>query len=295
LTKPIRRARLFDAISQIVGGDVKPSVADAPAGLAAAPPAGSDAAPAELSATRVLLAEDNEVNRAVATITLRKRGFAVEVAVDGAAAVEMAADGAYAAIFMDCQMPRLDGYDATREIRRREGGGTRTPIIAMTANAMAGDRELCLAAGMDDYLSKPLRVEELERVLELWVRNPNTAGAADAHAGVDSAVLAQLREDLADDELFTQLMELYSTDAKQRMADLDAALAAGDANALALTAHTLKGSAANVGAVQVARLAARVEHHARENDTDELPELVAVLRDEVARAESALRTGLAVA
>jgi PAS domain S-box-containing protein len=180
LIKPVRQSRLFDAIAQIMGADVEPPFV-----------VGTTAEPAPevggLPALRVLLAEDDEVNQAVATITLRKRGFAVEIAPDGVAAVEMAADGAYAAIFMDCQMPRLDGYDATREIRRQEAGGTRTPIIAMTASAMRGDRELCLAAGMDDYLTKPLRLDDLERVLEKWVRTPESA--EDGDAGADGRVM----------------------------------------------------------------------------------------------------------
>ncbi len=110
----------------------------------------------------VLLAEDNPVNQLVATEMLKRRGLQVELAGDGHEAVELARDRAYAAIFMDCQMPGLDGYEATRELRR---DGAELPIIAMTANAMKGDREKCLAAGMSDYLAKPLRGEELDAVL----------------------------------------------------------------------------------------------------------------------------------
>jgi PAS domain S-box-containing protein len=175
LTKPVRQSHLFDAVSQSMGGRRPPHFV---AALTAdpTPEVAADDMP------RVLLAEDNPVNQAVATVMLRKRGFEVEVAPDGKVAVEMAAGNTYAVIFMDCQMPALDGYDSTREIRRQEAGRARSPIIAMTASAMRGDRERCLAAGMDDYLSKPLRVQDLERVLDEWIRTPIQAGPSPPNA-----------------------------------------------------------------------------------------------------------------
>jgi CheY-like chemotaxis protein len=241
----------------------------------------------------VLVAEDNEVNQVVATITLRKRGFRVDIAPDGAAAVAMAERGTYAAIFMDCQMPVLDGYGATREIRRREDGGTRIPIIAMTASAMRGDREHCLAAGMDDYLTKPLRLDDLDRVLDAWVRPHEGAGAGIAGPPVGQDALTHLREVLGDPGLVADVIELFCTDATRRLDDLDVALAMADFVGLRRTAHTLKGSSANVGAVGVTQLAERAERSAEDGDGDGAAEAVARLHDEVARAATALRSELA--
>jgi CheY-like chemotaxis protein len=120
---------------------------------------------------RVLVADDSPVNREVARRTLARMGYEVGLAADGAAAVEAVATGAFAAVLMDCQMPGMDGYEATAAIRRREaeGGRGRTPVIAMTASASQADREGCLAAGMDDHISKPFEYAALEAVLARWV------------------------------------------------------------------------------------------------------------------------------
>ncbi len=166
IIKPVRPASLMDALAALCS-DGTPA---RPSSRIERPSAGNqeDSTPALAQpAIRVLLAEDNLVNQRVASKMLAKLGCDVILAVNGKEAVEKAGAG-YAIIFMDCQMPELDGYEATAEIRRREGDARRQPIIAMTANAMAGDREMCLAAGMDDYVSKPINIEDLRRVLKQW-------------------------------------------------------------------------------------------------------------------------------
>jgi CheY-like chemotaxis protein len=124
------------------------------------------------SGNRILLAEDNSVNQKVAMRLLEKMDYRVDVVADGRAAVAAWQGGNFDLILMDCQMPQMDGFDATAAIRREPGLAGRVPIVAMTANAMQGDRETCLAAGMNDYVSKPFAVQDLKRVLEQWGRRP---------------------------------------------------------------------------------------------------------------------------
>ncbi|MDA0183119.1 ATP-binding protein [Solirubrobacter phytolaccae] len=198
----------------------------------------------------VLVAEDNPVNRIVATEMLRKRGLTVEHAADGRAAVDMVLARPYAAVFMDCQMPELDGYEATRELRRAD---VTVPIIAMTANAMKGDREQCLAAGMDDYLAKPLHASDLDEALGRWVRG---AEAVHEPAWVDHDVLGQL----GDPVIAATIVELFVSDAAARVDELVDALEAGELASARKLAHTLAGSSASVGAVRLAELARSVQY-----------------------------------
>ena len=135
-------------------------------------------APGPGEAARLLVVEDNLVNQRLALRLLEKLGHRVELAGNGLEAVRLAGAVAYDAIFMDCQMPELDGFEATRRIRAAEAPGRRVPIVAMTANALQGDRERCLEAGMDDYLTKPVRPGELAAVLARWLPDPGSTDPA---------------------------------------------------------------------------------------------------------------------
>ncbi len=189
---------------------------------------------------------------------LHRRGFAVDLVSDGLEAVEQLDPEHHAAVFMDCQMPHLDGYEATARIR---AAGHRIPIIAMTAHAFAGDRERCLQAGMDDYLSKPLRSEDLDPVLERWL---------------------SVRSDLLDDErlsrlagagptLVDRLVEAFARTTPPLLEELRLAVSRGDDTARRALAHKLRGSAETVGAQRLAALARKLELD-EEIDIAELPE-----------------------
>ena len=170
VAKPIRQAQIYEALARL---DTT-ALIDAPAA------AETESLPALApgSAPRLLVVEDNAINQLVAVRMLEQRGFTVDVAANGLEALDMHATTTYAAIFMDCQMPELDGYDTTRAIRRREGDGPRTPIIAMTASTLPGDTERCLAAGMDSYTGKPIRRTSLDHILTQTIGHPGRETSA---------------------------------------------------------------------------------------------------------------------
>jgi CheY-like chemotaxis protein len=223
--------------------------------------------------SRLLLAEDNQVNQKVAQLTLQRLGYTVDVVSDGAEALAALERSSYDAVLMDCQMPVMDGFAATRELRLREGTGPRTPVIALTASAMASDRERCLLAGMDDYLSKPIRAEDLKVVLGRWLVN-----AGDQP--LDPSVLAGLRE--LGSGVVEEVLALYLLDADQRLTALRAATDTGTALA---AAHALKGGSGDVGATRVQTLAAELETRAR---AGRLPD--PALLDDIAGALHAIQT-----
>jgi CheY-like chemotaxis protein len=172
LAKPVRRAQLLDVLLDVTTGERPHRAADAAPHAAPAEPA--------LSPARILVAEDNPVNQQLARAMLRRFGYQADAAGNGQEAVDSALAMPYDLVLMDCQMPVMDGFEATRIIREREGATRHTRIVAVTANAMEGDRERCLAAGMDDYLAKPFRAGDLRRVLERWLRPAATESAQTA-------------------------------------------------------------------------------------------------------------------
>jgi two-component system sensor histidine kinase/response regulator len=176
LTKPVRRAQLLDALAA--------ALAPEPAPKAAAPKVAPHRESAATSSARILVAEDNPVNQQLARAMLLRLGYQADVVGNGREAVESMMTVPYDLVLMDCQMPVMDGFEATRAIREREGTTRHTRIVAVTANAMEGDRERCLDVGMDDYLSKPFRAGDLQRVLDRWL------GVEPADDGADLAAVA---------------------------------------------------------------------------------------------------------
>jgi CheY-like chemotaxis protein len=231
--------------------------------------------------TPILLAEDNPTNQAVAVNILRRRGFRVEVASNGREAVDALRREPFAAVLMDCQMPVLDGYAATGEIRGLEGDVRRTPIIAMTAHAMEGDRERCIAAGMDDYVAKPLRADELDAVLRRWVGSPEAVV-------MDPAALQALTRAVGDEAIVEEICDLFLAEAGPRLAAMRTAAASGDAEWLRSHAHTLKGSASNVGAALVASVAGELEERCRVEDLEGVAAVLTRLGDAVESTRAAL-------
>ncbi|HEY5389750.1 MAG TPA: ATP-binding protein [Solirubrobacteraceae bacterium] len=244
------------------------------------------------SAPLVLVAEDSPVNQLLAVRLLDRCGYRADVAADGRAALTAFERGGYAAILMDCQMPDVDGYEATREIRRREAGsGEHIPIIAMTANSMAQDRERCLEAGMDDYVSKPIRPTLLAEALERWIDAPEpVVGEEEVQRPselLDEATLAELRE-LHGGGL-RELLELYLDDVASQMPRLAAALQRGEIQSVALSAHRLKGASLAVGALAVSAVAAELEVCAKREDAESAAALLESLEKAVLETGDALR------
>jgi len=225
---------------------------------------------------RLLLAEDNSVNQKVATRTLEKLGYYVDTVGNGAEAVEKLEHGLYDAILMDCQMPEMDGYEATREIRRREGTGQHTIVIAMTASAMTGDREKCLAAGMDDYVTKPVRSEELQQILQRHLaqtarERPAVAADNAAHLAGDAELVARVKEleQEVGAEAMHELIEEFLNETARSLEKLEAAVRNADSSVAARTLHNLVDCSSNVGAVRMAEACTQMESAILRNGPEE--------------------------
>ena len=223
------------------------------------PHPGLPATPADPTRTkRVLLAEDNVVNQRVAVGLLRQRGHAVTIAADGREALAMLERERFDVVLMDVQMPVMGGFDATAAIRAREREtGEHLRIVAMTAHAMRGDRERCLAAGMDGYISKPIDPRQLFAAVEEAVPESGPTGV-DAHAEAFDAAALRRRVD-GNDAILREVIGLFLEDCPARLAAIERAIKQRDAEALRQAAHALKGSAANVSAVRLADAASVLE------------------------------------
>jgi CheY-like chemotaxis protein/HPt (histidine-containing phosphotransfer) domain-containing protein len=296
LPRPVEPSALHDEIQAVLAGR-PPVAAEADRRVT-----GDRAARRVAAGPLVLVVEDTRVNQAVAIGMLKKRGYPSDVAENGREALEALSQRTYAAVLMDCQMPELDGFETTREIRRLERGGrARVPIIAMTASTMQGERERCLAAGMDDYLTKPLRSLTLKAALARWIPDLGVAaevggvasavnGPAAATSGamlLDETILIEL--EALGDGVLASLVSLYEGDAAACVSELAEAVAGGDADGLARTAHRLKGSSRTVGAAGVGAIAEELELHAKAGGLAAAGSLVAALERGLADTTEAFR------
>jgi len=290
LTKPVRQSRLLDAISAAMSIDLEIDREGVPA--LAWPLPGRGSASRRHSA-RILVAEDQPVNWMLIERMLRKAGHAAVNAIDGRQVLEMLESQHYDLIFMDVHMPVLDGYATAREIRRREAAGNLdpVPIVAMTANAMLGDRERCLAAGMSDYMAKPISVDVLDEMLARWLRVP-ASGQGNV---LDEGRLSELRSLFPGDEMSGVLRDLQA-DVTAELERVDAAVNDSDQVVLASAAHRIKNSAEMIGAHGLAEAAAQVAPRARAGNSaaDSIDgTAVATLREQWVVVEAAIEAELA--
>ena len=282
LLKPVRQSELHNLIAQVLTGDLTRHANTYE-------PAANNSVPAKLSG-RVLLAEDNPVNQEVASAMLQRLGVTMKIANNGSEAVDLCREETFDLVLMDCQMPLMDGFEATASIRHYEAelGLPAIPIIALTANAISGDREHCLERGMSDYLSKPFAQQQLYELLARWLpargallshasATPDFQGGADTapvqsavnssglpitSVEIDQQVIRQLRE--LREGLLPRIVGLFRSSSPPLLAQLETAVANNDADLLYKTAHNLKNSAANLGLIELAAACRDCEAKARQ-------------------------------
>jgi two-component system, sensor histidine kinase and response regulator len=256
-----------------------------------------------LSGRRVLLAEDNGFNRALIAHVLEPMGCQVDTAVSGTEAVKAFKPGRYDLVLMDCQMPELDGLQATRQIRRIEDGSTRVPVIAVTAGTVSGARRACLEAGMDDFLAKPFSLGRLRKKVLEWllpsidseppdaedrVSDPDLGGAMPTEAVVDLSRLQELAHEAGTPQIVEELSRIFLDDVARRVVALGLAAKARDQRAYLNVIHAIKGASGNFGAVRMARIAETSERQAKHGDLSQVDGAVAELGRELEVVRSIL-------
>lgn len=290
ISKPVRHSRLYSAIIDLL--EIGHTLGEGPVLRAEQKPCRFQA--------RILLVEDNPVNQDVAAAMLESAGCTVTMAVNGAEALDLMERRRFDLIFMDCQMPVMDGYTAARKIREREqemaGSGHRI-IIAITAHAMSEDREQCLAAGMDDYLAKPFTQDQMRTILERWIGRLKVPAAADARGEAvgtlpgepvpppprfDPAILDSIRafQRQEKQELLPRLVNSYRTSSPELMASIKSGIEAGNASAVSFAAHTLKSSSAILGMTALAEGCRKMESAGRAGDLSNAPALMEEVESE---------------
>ncbi|MBP0000429.1 MAG: response regulator [Cyanobacteria bacterium SID2] len=296
--KPVRASRLFDALIAAVAPDVRTQddldAAEPPPRLSSV----------DFSYLNLLVVEDHPTNQQVILSQLEELGCRADCASNGQEALERLAENRYDVVFMDCQMPVLDGYAATRELRRREGGERHTVTIALTAHAMPADRDKCLAAGMDDYISKPVDLDVLVRTLERWTGNAPLKERVDADVREEVAVKAESIEygdgpiDLdrlqkisrGKFSLQQRLLEAFVQATQTDLEAFDRVLSECDCDLAVEKAHRLKGAAANIGAKGMSERAAELEKLARNETLGQASSIVEALGDDLDRVRAFVRT-----
>jgi CheY-like chemotaxis protein len=280
LSKPLKQSQLFDALSVIFAGPAEQAPVAKPQ---------LDAEMAKRLPLRILLAEDNTTNQKLALRLLRQMGYRADVAGNGLEAIEALARQPYDVVLMDVQMPEMDGLEATRQICQRWTPGERPHIIAMTANAMQGDREMCLAAGMDDYIAKPIRVHELVEALNRCPQRRQKGEPVTETNVIDEKAFDELVTSVGGDTAFLgELIETYFSDAAELLATMRRALAGGNVDEFRRAAHSLKSNSANLGALRLSALARDLEMMGKAGVLDGAADKIAQAESEYAQVKVAL-------
>jgi PAS domain S-box-containing protein len=279
LTKPLKASQLYNALLRSVAGDVEAAES---IGVA------SDGKPAT-SSLRILLAEDNAMNQKLALRLLERLGYGADVASNGLEALEALERQPYDVVLMDVQMPELDGLDASRRICERWPAEIRPRIIAMTANAMPEDREACFAAGMDDYVAKPIRADELAEALKRAkpLGRKDDVSSNELDISLDAAALENLRE-LGGDDFLAEVIDAFLADAPTLLATLRRSLDEQDADELRRAAHTLKSNGLTLGAESFSELCRELEQRAKSAQLEDGSQLVNRIEQEYQPLQEAL-------
>jgi polar amino acid transport system substrate-binding protein len=299
LVKPLRQSDLFTCIATVmanVQSQAKPLAEDKlshPTQLIT-----KNMLKERVVTKPILVVEDNQVNQKVIKLQLERMGFAVDAAYNGKEALTALAQNAYSLVLMDCQMPEMDGYEATGAIRHLEKGLHRTPVIAVTANAMQGEREKCLAAGMDDYLSKPIKKEALMEILERWLKSADDAPSFRENPKADEttndlinwASLQEVTDDVP--EMMEQIINLYLKQTRQQLDGLAEAIQFGDADEIYRIAHKCLGSSATCGISGMIEPLMELEAMGRERKIENAEQKLTYLEQVYRRLEPVLEKTL---
>ncbi len=302
LTRPVRQSELLDVLATLWSAHLKGDAVGLVTRYTIAEGRGDGESRTDMPRlqlrARVLVAEDNFVNQQVALELLQSIGCVVTMAGDGIDAVQFVREANYDVIFMDCQMPRMDGYAATAEIRRIEGSLRHTPIIAMTAHAMRGDRERCLAAGMDDYVSKPIDPDTVIRVLRRWL--PDLKGEAPepkmpVRPGVETpeeAPVLDMKQAMfitgGKMAMFQRIAKVFLQHMPNRIHELEQAIANKDGSEVYRVSHSIQGASASVGGRKLRELAYRLEQKGQNKNLEDGEHWLAQIKE----AYGALKTAL---
>jgi CheY-like chemotaxis protein/HPt (histidine-containing phosphotransfer) domain-containing protein len=294
LTKPVEQSTFFNCLKTVLSGSQK----DASSGKEKPIVTKHGLTEKKYIQKNILVVEDNFTNRKVAIGLLKNCGFIPDIATNGREAVEAVQKKDYDLIFMDCHMPILDGYAATAQIRKLDSATSKIPIIAMTANALKGDREECLNAGMDDYISKPISRESINQMLNKWLADlPQAKGSGDsAKPGKDKDQTQETtpppvngqpildRADLlerldGDEELAREVLEVFVADIPAKISALRQAIEGGETKEVGDLVHMVKGAGRNISAKAFQAMACEIEEAAKSGDLDRASRLIPELEN----------------